>query len=299
MIQQLCPNGVEFSEMKDVCEFKRGSTITAKDVIEGDIPVIAGGQKPAYFHNKANRFGETISVSSSGAYAGFVSYWTIPVFLSDSFSVEPNEQLLNKKYVFHFLKNIQEKIYATKKGGGVPHVHGSNLAKFKIPVPPLDIQREIVIILDKFTELEVELEVELEARKKQYEFYRDKLLNFKDLPPPESNVVWKTLGEIATIAKGKQLNRSELFESGEYPVLNGGISPSGYYDEFNTNENTIAISQGGASAGYVNFVKEKFWAGAHCYIISPNSNLVLNKFLYYCLKNGQSILQSLEQESQD
>lgn len=88
------------------------------------------------------------------------------------------------------------------------------------------------------------------------------------------------------------MNRSELFESGEYPVLNGGVNPSGYYDEFNTNENTIAISQGGASAGYVNFIKEKFWAGAHCYIIFPNSNLVLNKFLYYCLKNGQSILQS-------
>ena len=88
------------------------------------------------------------------------------------------------------------------------------------------------------------------------------------------------------------MNKSELFESGKYPVLNGGINPSGYYNEYNADENTIAISQGGASAGYVNFVKEKFWAGAHCYIIFLNSSMVLNKFLYYCLKKGQSILQN-------
>lgn len=180
LIKQYCPNGVEFRELAEVCTFKRGSTITAKDVIDGNIPVIAGGQKPAYFHNKSNREGETISVSSSGAYAGYVSYWTIPVFLSDSFSVEPNENILNKKYVFYFLKNLQKEIYATKKGGGVPHVHGSNLAKFKIPVPPMEVQEEIVRILDKFTELEAELEAELNARRKQYEYYRDKLLTFSE-----------------------------------------------------------------------------------------------------------------------
>ena len=185
MIKTLCPDGVEFVKLGDCCDFKRGTTITAKNAIPGDIPVLAGGQKPAYFHNVANRTGETIVVAGSGAYAGFVSYWTIPVFLSDSFSVEPNEKL-NVKYVYYFLKNIQQKIFATKKGSGVPHVHGSSISKFEIPVPPLPIQSEIVRILDKFTELEAELEAELDCRKRQYEFYRDQLLSFDKITPPET-----------------------------------------------------------------------------------------------------------------
>lgn len=83
-----------------------------------------------------------------------------------------------------------------------------------------------------------------------------------------------------------------MFENGNYPVFNGGINPSGFFDKYNTDENTIAISQGGASAGYVNFVKVKFWASAHCYTVKPNTNSVVNKYLFYYLKNGQNILQN-------
>lgn len=114
LIRELCPDGVEFVKLRDCCSFKRGTTITAKNAIPGDVPVLAGGQKPAYYHNVANRTGETIVVAGSGAYAGFVSYWTIPVFLSDSFSVEPDDRLV-VKFVYYFLKNIQQKIFATKK----------------------------------------------------------------------------------------------------------------------------------------------------------------------------------------
>jgi len=177
LITELCSNGVEFKKLGEVCEFQRGRTITAKDAVEGDAPVIAGRQTPAYYHNVANRTGETISLSSSGAYAGFVNFWTIPVFLSDSFSVNPNAEILIPKYVFYFLRNIQGQIHNSKKGSGVPHVHGSDLEKLEIPLPPLVLQQEIVNILDKFTELEAELE----ARKKQYEHYRSKLLTFNNI----------------------------------------------------------------------------------------------------------------------
>ena len=180
LIQELCPDGVEFVKLGDCCSFKRGTTITAKNAIPGDVPVLAGGQKPAYYHNEANRMGETIVVAGSGAYAGFVSYWTIPVFLSDSFSVEPDDRLV-VKFVYYFLKNIQQKIFATKKGSGVPHVHGSSIEKFEIPLPPIEVQTEIVRILDKFTSLEAELEAELDCRKRQYEYYRDKLLSFENV----------------------------------------------------------------------------------------------------------------------
>ena len=182
LIAELCPNGVEWKELGKVCDFQRGRTITHKSAIEGDVPVIAGGQQPAYYHNEANREGETIAVSGSGAYAGYVSFWDIPIYLSDAFSVHPNKSLLKTKYVYHFLKNIQEQIYNTKQGVGVPHVYGSSISKFLIPIPPLPVQQEIVNVLDKFIALEAELQAELDARRKQYEYYRDKLLSFKELP---------------------------------------------------------------------------------------------------------------------
>lgn len=203
LIQELCPDGVEFVKLGDCCSFKRGTTITAKNAIPGDVPVLAGGQKPAYYHNEANRTGEAIVVAGSGAYAGFVSYWTIPVFLSDSFSVEPDDRLV-VKFVYYFLKNIQQKIFATKKGSGVPHVHGSSIEKFEIPLPPIEVQTEIVRILDKFTlleaELETELETELDCRKRQYEYYRDKLLSFNNEGGQE--VEWKKMSEVCEIYDG-------------------------------------------------------------------------------------------------
>ena len=211
MINRLCPDGVEFVKLGEVCTFRRGTTITSKNAIPGDVPVLAGGQKPAYYHNEANRTGETIVVAGSGAYAGYVSYWTIPVFLSDSFSVEPNDALL-VKYVYYYLRNIQQQIFATKKGSGVPHVHGSSIAKFEIPLPPLEVQEEIVRILDHFTQLEAELEAELDCRKRQYEYYRDQLLNFDNV-----NVKMVKMGDFFTfkngINKGKQ-----FFGSGNYIV---------------------------------------------------------------------------------
>lgn len=177
LINRLCPDGVPYKPLGEVCEFKRGQTITEKSAVEGNVPVIAGGQKPAYFHNISNREGETIAIAGSGAYAGFVSWWTIPVFISDAFTVHPNNTLL-PKFVYFYLLNIQQKIHNTKKGSGVPHVHGSSIAKFLIPVPPIEVQEEIVKILDRFADYAAELQAELQARKEQYEYYRNLLLTF-------------------------------------------------------------------------------------------------------------------------
>ena len=167
---------VEWKKLGEVCEFNRGKTITKKNAIEGDIPVIGGGQKPAYYHNESNREGITITVAGSGAYAGFVSYWEQPIFLSDAFSIEPNQKL-NKRYLFHWLLQNQSRIYELKQGSGVPHVYGSDLSKFEIPIPSLEIQEKIVKILDKFTNYVTELQSELQSRTKQYTYYRDKLLS--------------------------------------------------------------------------------------------------------------------------
>ncbi len=179
LIKDMCPNGVEYKLLKDVSEMKRGQSITTKNLNEGKIPVIAGGQEPSFYNDKYNREGETITVSSSGAYAGFLNYWNVPILCTDSFTIKSKK--LNMRYLYHYLKMKQNEIYNKKRGAGIPHVHISDLEKIKIPCPPLEVQKEIVKILDKFGELEAELETELETRKSQYEYYRNKLLSFEEL----------------------------------------------------------------------------------------------------------------------
>ena len=217
---------VEWKKLGEVCEFNRGKTITKKNAIEGDIPVIGGGQKPAYYHNESNREGITITVAGSGAYAGFVSYWEQPIFLSDAFSIEPNQKL-NKRYLFHWLLQNQSRIYELKQGSGVPHVYGSDLSKFEIPIPSLEIQEKIVKILDKFTNYVTELQSELQSRTKQYTYYRDKLLSEEYLTKVTKemeedrrlNVV--TLGEIGEFTRGNGLQKKDFLDEGN-PVIHYG-----------------------------------------------------------------------------
>lgn len=105
-----------------------------------------------------------------------------------------------------------------------------------------------------------------------------------------NGVEHKTLGECCTIAKGVQLNREGLLESGPYPVINGGIDASGYWNESNFPANRITVSQGGASAGFVNFMHVPFWAGAHCFVLEKTISGCSYRFLWHCLKQNQTVL---------
>ena len=177
-------NSVTRYSLSEVATLKRGTYITQKDIIPGDIPVILGGQEPAYFSNTSNHEGEAVVMSRSGAYAGFVSYWSEPIFVTDGFIIENCEGIL-LKYIYFYLKSIQDKLHGMKKGGGVPHVRGDEIMLVKIPLPSLAEQERIVSILDRFDKLCNDitsgLPAEIEARRKQYEHYRDRLLTFKEL----------------------------------------------------------------------------------------------------------------------
>ncbi len=107
-------------------------------------------------------------------------------------------------------------------------------------------------------------------------------------------VEWKKLGEILAVHTGKQLNRSGLSEIGTYPVINGGRTPSGYTDSYNENKNSITISQGGESAGFVNWIDTAFWAGAHCYVVENTTNQNL-RFLFHLLKNYEYVIMESKQ----
>ena len=296
MLQELCPEGVEYKKLGEVCVFQRGSTITAKEAIEGDVPVIAGGQKPAYYHNVANRQGKTVVVAGSGAYAGFVTYWEIPIFVSDAFSVNPHGNL-DTKYLYYYLKNIQENIHATKKGSGVPHVHGSSIAKFEIPVPPLPIQEEIIRILDHFTELTASLQAELQARQEQYEYYNNRLLSFDDDIPKMK------LNDVVTFMNGKG-HEKYIEDQGAYIVVNSKfISTAGKVIKYSNSQISPLYKD------MILMVMSDLPNGkalAKCFVVDADNkytlnqrigaftirdkNLITTSFLYYILDRNKQLL---------
>lgn len=101
------------------------------------------------------------------------------------------------------------------------------------------------------------------------------------------------LSEICDIVKGKQINGEYLSESGEYYVMNGGTEPSGYYSEYNVKANTISISEGGNSCGYVQFNNFPFWSGGHCYSLQNIADIVDNLYLYHYLKSKEEAIMKL------
>lgn len=201
LIQKLCPDGVEFVKLGEVCEIKTGKGITQKDCSESSkYPVYSGGKEPMAYYKEFNRNANTVTVSRVGAYAGFVNYVTEDFYLNDKcFSVLPQkDEDINSKYLYYKLKALECCIINMQSGGGVPTINTKKVGSLEIPLPPIEVQTEIVRILDKFTSLEAELEMELEAeldcRKRQYEYYRDKLLSFDNVGRQE--VEWKKMSEV-------------------------------------------------------------------------------------------------------
>ena len=141
---------VEWVELGEICEIEKGTSITKAKVLNGEIPVIAGGQQPAYYHSQSNRDGQIITISASGAYAGFVNYFEIPIFASDCTTIKTkDESNLLTKFIFYFLKTRQEDIYKLQKGMGQPHVYGKEIAKIKIPLPSLETQKQLVAEMEE------------------------------------------------------------------------------------------------------------------------------------------------------
>jgi type I restriction enzyme S subunit len=106
--------------------------------------------------------------------------------------------------------------------------------------------------------------------------------------------IMKQLSDICSVHTGSQLNRDKMLDVGQFPVINGGKIASGYSNSYNEQGQTITISQGGESAGFVNWIGTNFWAGAHCYVVRPMES-VDNRFLYHSLKNSEYSLQASKQ----
>ena len=160
--------------------------------------------------------------------------------------------------------------------------------KFTIALPSLPEQEAIAEVLECWGKAIWGYERKIEKKRNIKKGLMQRLLSGKQRLPGFDGK-WKEvrLGKIAAINKGQQLNRLDQTESGDYPVLNGGVQPLGYTDNWNTEANTITISEGGNSCGFVSFNCERFWCGGHCYALSEKATLVDKEFLYQSLKHRQ------------
>lgn len=147
----------------DMAVIEKGQTITSDEIIEGSFPVIAGGQTSPYNHNTYNYKGNCITISASGAYAGYVWYHETPIFASDCMVVYSNdEEKMSTLFLSEILKLKQSEIYDMQQGAGQPHVYAKDIYSIQIPLPPLSKQIEIADHIKQIRQQAKQLEIEAE-----------------------------------------------------------------------------------------------------------------------------------------
>ena len=288
MIKQLCPNGVEWKKLGEVCKVLRGKRLTKSQLTEsGKYKVYHGGIEPIGFYGEMNRNANTVMVINVGASAGSVSFSKEDFWSSDGCYCISQTEYINSRFLYYYFLSIEYVITTKVRHAGIPTLDSKVIEDLLIPLPTLPIQTEIVRILDKFVEQQEQLERLIELRKKQYEYYREEMLK------PKEGEVWETkrLGEICTITRGKRLTKSQLSETAKYKVYHGGIDPIGYYKECNRKADTVMVINVGASAGTIGYSNEDFWSSDGCFCLS-HTDIALSRFLYYSLLEVGYIIES-------
>lgn len=199
----------------------------------------------------------------------------------------------DKYYIMSVLQFNKEHYYNSYLQGGQGNLSCEIVSNYKIAVPPIEEQKKIAEILsewNKAIELQTKLIGKLEMRKRAL---MQRLLTGR-VRLNGYSVEWENvrLEQIISLAKGEQYNKVLLQKDDKYPVINGGIIPSGYTDKYNSEANTITISEGGNSCGYVNLMTTRFWCGGHCYAVKEK-DMVHKLFLYQLLKYHEPIIMRL------
>jgi type I restriction enzyme, S subunit len=187
LLSEQLPIGVEFKTMGSVLgQIPRGKRLTKSNLSEqGSIPVFHGGLNPIGFHDESNTPGETVMVINTGASSGSVGWSETPFWCSDGCFALPHSKEISSRYLYYFAALNQQYFMDKVRKAGIPTLASESILSLPIPVLPMSKQLEIVGILDKFFELGSNLSeglpAEIQARHKQYEYYRSKLLTFKEI----------------------------------------------------------------------------------------------------------------------
>ena len=225
LIQELCPDGVEFVKLEEVCKISRGKVYSKKYLAEhiGEYPVYSSQTANDGILGRIGTYdcdGKFLTWTTDGAYAGTVFYRQGKFSVTNVCGlISCSNPFLSLKFLYYWLTIEAPK--HVHQGMGNPKLMSNQMAKIEIPLPPIEVQTEIVRILDKFTSLEAELEAELDCRKRQYEYYRDKLLSFDNVGWQE--VEWKKMSEVGTFIRGKRFVRTDIVEEGVPCIHYGDI----------------------------------------------------------------------------
>ena len=305
LIRELCPDGVEYKKLGEIATVLRGASprpikkyiTNDSDGVNwikiGDVPVGSkyitqseekitkeGAEKSRYVRkgdfilSNSMSFGRPYILAIDGCiHDGWLSISNFKdVFLSD--------------YLYYLLSSSaiqQEMKKRASFGGAVQNLNADIVKALVLPVPPIEVQNEIVRILDDYTENVVELQnqlaLEITARQRQYTFYRNKLLTY------DSKTRIMPLKDVAEIERGTRVVRSQLTEAGLYPVFQNALTPMGYYDKANRLENNTFLICAGA-AGQIGYSDVDFWAADDCYTFKCYEKLE-NRYLFHVLKNSQ------------
>lgn len=238
LINTLCPNGVEYKELWELTAWDKKFNAVDKEkqkrilryhyFLASDLKplIVEGGNVKILTTNTSNLYtteefaceylseGEIVCIPWGGN--PNVQYYKGKFITADNrISTSLNTKILDNKFLYYYLQNQLDLIATFYRGSGIKHPSMQKVLDLKIPVPPIAVQREIVRILDNFTELTEELTEELTARKKQYEYYRDELLN---LESRIKNVEWKKLGDVCSFQNGFAF-KSNLFRGEGSPII--------------------------------------------------------------------------------
>ena len=288
MIATLCPNGVEYKKLGEVARIRNGRDY--KHLGKGDIPVYGSGGIMTFVDAFAFD-GESVLIPRKGSldklYYTEGKIWTVDTI----FYTEINRDLIKPKFLYYYLQT--QHIEKLNTAGGVPSLTQAVLSKISIPLPPLPIQREIVQILDNFANLTAELTAELAKRKKQYEHYRDMLLNFEGggrydkfgVESFEFRVEWKRLGEICDMKAGYAIDTAMIAKERDRDhgyACYGANGFRGYVQSPNQFGEHCLIGRQGALCGNVCFASNEFYATEHAVVVSTGEG-VSNRYLFHLL----------------
>lgn len=284
LIEELCPNGVEYRTLDEVSHSISAGGDMPSGCVKGQLepsgicpyPVYSNGKTGNDLYGFAPTYkfeGPAVTISARGT-IGFhaVRYGKFTPIVR-LITVIPDESVVGAK----FLNYILDLQIFSKTHGGIPQMTVPAIKKIRIALPPMEVQEEIVKILDRFTLLEAELEAELEARIKQYAFYRDSLLNFKN------GDGFVTLDSLFDMKAGKYIPRSKIMvnSDGGYPCF-GGNGVRGYCREYSHDGDYLIIGRQGALCGNVQRYKGKFYATEHAVVVTLK-NAVDFSWAYHCL----------------
>ena len=285
------------NRIEELFKLSSGTTpaTTEKNNYVGDINWISSGElKPKYINKTINRISKKISQSmkiypkgtllialyglEAEGVRGTASILNIESTISQAcMAFEPLNSNITNEFMYYWYKNNGEWIGRKIAQGTKQQNLTSELIK------PLIINYPYIVEQNKISNTLQLLDKKIELQTKKIEALKLFKLGLAKsvFNSSKANIDLK-LKDIALIEKGKQVNGEQLLDKGNYYVLNGGINPSGFLNEYNREENTITISEGGNSCGYVSFNKSKFWCGGHCYSLSPIN--INNQYLYHLLK---------------